>query len=122
MNSKGSSHEHVLRSLNNLTIGLKKVASLQGLESEEVVVEVSRIIEFGINFINVLLYNSFDLGMNHAGIAALLVDHGVEDLNHLKVIVFCLLVKVRNFDSGSKLREIGMNQAHVSTGFGRKSI
>ncbi len=82
MNSKRASHEHVLWSLNNFTIGLKKVASLQGLESKEIVVEVSGIVEFGINFFDVLLDYSLNLWMNHTGSASLFINHGVKDLDH----------------------------------------
>ena len=92
MDSEGASHEHVLWSLDDLALGLEEIAPLEGLEAEEVVVEVSRVIQLGIDLVSVLLYHSLELGVDHACISALLVYHLIQFLDHLKVIVLCLFV------------------------------
>jgi hypothetical protein len=99
MDSQGASHEHVLWSLNNFAFGLEKVTPLESLEAKEVVVEVSGVVQLGVDLLSVLLHHSFQLGMDHACISSLLVHHRVQLLNYLQVIVICLLMEVRNFNS-----------------------
>ena len=99
MDSEGTSHEHVLWSLNNFSLGLEKVTPLESLEAKEVVVEVSGVVQLSVDLFSVLLHHSFQLGMDHACISSLLVHHRVQLLNHFQVIVFSLLMEVRNFDS-----------------------
>ena len=41
MNAKSDAHEHMLWTLDDLAIHLEKVRALEGLEAEEVVIEVA---------------------------------------------------------------------------------
>lgn len=99
MDSQGTSHEHVLWSLNNFVVTFEKVASLECLEPKEIVVEVSRIVQLGIDLINVLLDHSLELWVDHTGISTLFVDHRIELLNHFEVIILSLLMKIGNLNS-----------------------
>ena len=45
VDAKRSSHEHVLRSLNNFIVNLKQIGPLKCLKAEEIIAKVARIVD-----------------------------------------------------------------------------
>ena len=60
MNSKRASHEQVLWSLDNLALSFQKVAALECLEAKVIVVEVSRVVQPGVDLVAVCLEANAD--------------------------------------------------------------
>ena len=56
MNTDGASHEHVLWSLSDLSIYFEQIGALQSLETEEVIVEISLVVNDFIDLVSIFDY------------------------------------------------------------------
>src|SRR5690606_36831102 len=65
VDSNSNTHDHMLRTLGDLSVNTEKVGSLKGLESEVIVAEVTIVNNGGIEFI----------GMAHNRFIRLLANH-----------------------------------------------
>ena len=61
VDTDGAAHQHVLWPFDNLAFDLEQVTTLEGLEAEEVVVEVAGVVESGVDLVAVLLEHIVDL-------------------------------------------------------------
>ena len=73
MNSNCNSHEHVLRSLDNVAVALEKVGTLESFEAGEVVIEVTTVVKYGINSVNVVSDHVKDVFSEKRSVSALFV-------------------------------------------------
>lgn len=68
-----TAHEHVLRSLDNVAVALEKVGTLESFEAEEVVIEVTTVVKYGINSVNVVSDHVKDVFSEKRSVSALFV-------------------------------------------------
>ena len=83
MDPDGTAHQHMLRSLNDLSVLSEQVGTFQGFESEKVVVEIAIVIDFGVNFVRIFDENVVHLFTEEASWAASHVRIVVEALSHV---------------------------------------
>lgn len=123
VNANGDPHDHMLRSLCNFAIQAKEVRSLQSLEAEILIIEVTVVYDGGVEL----------FGMFHDSLVRSLGDHGrsllvfgidivVEIRYHRRELLLRLLMQVRDGDSCSKYGVIRMGYGHVRRCFSRLEV
>lgn len=117
------SHHHVLRSLDNLAVDSEEVRSLERLEAEIVVGEISVVNDGRVEQVLVLHDDFIDVVGDHGGVFARLgVDPLVQVLDHARERLFRLFVQVRDGDSGGEDRIVRVLGREVGSGFGRQVL
>ena len=123
VHSDGHAHEQMLRPFRGLAVDLQQVGSLQGLETEEVVLEISIEDDGGVELVGVVLDDLMGLLVDQRRpqtrlgirvIAQIVDDFGKDFLR--------LLVEIGNGDSGGECGVIGMLGGHGGRSLGGQVI
>ena len=118
VDTDGAAHQHVLGAFDDLAFDLEQVRALEGLEPEEVVVEVAGVVESGVDLVAVLLEHIVDLcGQQGCWVIALILV-GVQAIGHLSDVIMRHLVECGDGDTVGKDTEIRVHNGQVGTGLG----
>ena len=109
-----ASHEHVLGSLSDLIIDSQKVGLLEGLEAEEVVVEITAVIDLCVDALVILSDNAIYVIREEGCWPANLVFEAVELLSHGFDAGACLVVEGLDSDSVGEFGVVWVDDGHVS--------
>lgn len=118
MDAKRSSHEHVLRPLDNLIVYLQQVGSLKSLEAEEVVAKVARIIN---DLVDALVMFADDLVYfireERCGSSCPICEV-VELISSSLHAAISAVMQGLYSDTIGKICIVWMNDSHICTSFG----
>ena len=106
----------MLWALNRLVVTLEQVPSLQGLEAEEIVVEIPLVVKFLIDLVRILADALVDIVGKEGRISSYLVLKVVEGVSDLPDIIEGPVVEGCDCDSVRKHRIVGMHNGHIGTG------
>ena len=118
MDADGTAHEHVLGTFDDLALDLEEVGALQGLEPEEVVVEVAGVVKFGVDLVSVLLEDVVDLFGEEWSRVAALVLVGIKGVSHLSDVIIGHLVECGDRYPVGKDRKIRVHNGQVRARLG----
>ena len=123
VNTDRDTHEHVLGTFGDLAIDLEQIRSLERLEAKEVVVEITIVDDRRVEAILVLDDGIVGVLGNHGRVFAGLWVDVVEQIgSNGRELFLCLLVKIRNGDTGGQLGIVGMLGREVGRGFGSQIV
>ena len=108
----------MLRSLHNLAIHLQEVGSLERLEAEKVILEVTRVVNHFINALKVVLNDLKDVIREQGRWSTALVLAVVQLLGCGKHAAIGLIVQSLDCNSVGKFGVVGVHDGHVGTSFG----
>ena len=113
MDADGHTHQHVLRTFHHLAVQAKEVAALEGLETEEVVVEITIVDDRAVQHIGVLLDDVVYVVRDQCGFRTGLRIHiGVEVLHGLAEGLLGVLVQVAHGDAAGEQRIVRVLHRH----------
>lgn len=118
VNTDGTAHEHVLGALNNLVVALEQVGSLEGLEAEEVVVEVTVVIDHGVDAFMVFRDDVVDILGEEGSFSSLTVSVVVEQIGSLEHARAGTVVEGLDSDVVRQLGVVWVHDGHVGARFG----
>ena len=111
-------HEHVLRSLHNLAIHLQEIGSLQRLEAEKVILEVTGVVNHFIYALIVVLNDLQDVIGQERRWSAALVLAVVQLLGRGKNAAIGLIMQSLDGNSVGELGVVRVHNGHVGASFG----
>ncbi|GIX65122.1 signal peptide containing protein [Babesia caballi] len=115
-------HKHVLRALDDLVVNAQQVRALQRLQAEVVVLEVPRVIDLGVDAIDVRHQEAVDLLADQGRVAVVNVLVLEERRRDLAVVVLRVLVEVVHHDARSQFGVVGVSGRHVSARLRRQLV
>ena len=117
VDSDRHTHDHVLWTFCDLAIEAEEVRSLEGLESEVLVVEVS-VVDNGRVELGLMLHDAVVcfFADHRRQLAISRVDVVVEILDHGGELLLCLLVEIGDCDTSSEDGIVGVGDCHVCSG------
>jgi len=110
------SHQHVLWAFNRLIVTLEQVPSLQSLEAEEIVVEITLVVKSLVDQVRILADALVDIVGKEGCLSSYLVLKVVELVGDLPDVVEGPVVEGCDCDSVRKHRIVGMHNGHIGTG------
>jgi len=112
----------VLGSFGGLTVESEQVTLFQGLETEEIVSEISHVVHSGLDLVSILHDDFVNVVSDQSSRSAGLVNIVVQLSDSFSKAVLSFLVEVIDSDSGSQKTVLGVDNVHVSSSFGSKVV